>query len=92
VFLTLSRGRDLMARGIDRAERRTGELHASLRALSPASTLARGYAIAQQADGSIVRDAASAPDGATLTITLDEGAITATSHGTAVSAHAPSRK
>lgn len=92
IFLTLSRGRDLMARGIDRAERRTGELRASLRALSPASTLARGYAIAQLADGSIVRDAASAPDGSALTITLDEGAISATSHGSAVSAPSPSRK
>ncbi|GGF33516.1 exodeoxyribonuclease 7 large subunit [Microbacterium sorbitolivorans] len=92
VFLSLSRGRDLMARGIDRAERRTGELRASLRALSPASTLARGYAIAQLADGSIVRDSASAPDGAALTITLDEGAIAATSHGSTASAAAPSRK
>ena len=92
LFLTLSRGRDLMARGIERAERRTDELRASLRALSPASTLARGYAIAQLADGSILRSSASAPEGAALTLTLDEGAIAATSHGPAPSDVPPSRK
>lgn len=92
IFLTLSRGRDLTARSVERAERRTGELRASLRALSPASTLARGYAIAQLADGSILRDAAAAPDGAALKLTLDEGAVTATSHGSTPSAVSPSRK
>jgi len=92
LFLSLSRGRELMARNLERAERRTGELRASLRALSPASTLARGYAIAQLDDGSILRSSASAPDGAALTLTLDEGAIAATSHGPTPSAVTPSRK
>ena len=92
VFLALSRGRDLMARGVERAERRTGELRASLRALSPASTLARGYAIVQLADGSVLRDAPSAPEGTALRLTLDEGALTATSHGPTPSALSPSRK
>ena len=92
VFLALSRGRDLMARGVERAERRTGELRASLRALSPASTLARGYAIVQLADGSVLRDAPSAPEGTALRLTLDEGALAATSHGPTPSALSPSRK
>ena len=85
VVLSVSRGRDIMARVVDRAERRTGELRASLRALSPASTLARGYAIAQAADGAILRDAADAPDGTVLTVTLDHGAIGAVSSGPAAS-------
>lgn len=85
IALAVGRGRDITSRVIDRAERHTGELRASLRALSPASTLARGYAIAQSGDGSIVRDAAEAPDGTALTLSLDRGAIAATSHGAAAS-------
>lgn len=81
IYLAVSRGREMTARLIDRAERRAAELRASVRALSPAATLARGYAIAQGDDGSILRDAAQAPDGTPLTLTLDRGAIAATSHG-----------
>ncbi|WP_221583987.1 exodeoxyribonuclease VII large subunit [Microbacterium sp. G2-8] len=86
VFLSLSRGRDLTTRLVDRAERRAGELRASLRALSPAATLARGYAITQTADGAILRHASSAPEGTALTVTLDKGAIAAISQGDVSSA------
>lgn len=85
VFLAVSRGRDITQRIIDRAERRTGELRASLRALSPASTLQRGYAIAQRYDGAILRAPEDAPEGSDLTVLLDGGALRATSRGAAAS-------
>ena len=58
-----ARARRRRSRGSRRRRRRAAELRAALRALSPASTLARGYAIAHLADGVIVRDAAQAPPG-----------------------------
>ncbi|WP_105565482.1 exodeoxyribonuclease VII large subunit [Microbacterium halophytorum] len=81
VFLQVSRGRDAVGRSLQLAEARTGELRASLRALSPASTLARGYAIAQTDDGAIVRKADQAPTGARLVVTIEHGVIAAVSHG-----------
>ncbi|MGI6877439.1 exodeoxyribonuclease VII large subunit [Microbacterium sp. gxy059] len=83
VVLLVSRGRDLSTRLVDRAERHAAELRASLRALSPASTLARGYAIVQGEDASIVRDPAAAPAGARLSLTVEHGAIAAVSEGRA---------
>lgn len=81
VFLQVSRGRDTIERSLRQAEARTSELRASLRALSPASTLARGYAIAQTADGSIVREAGQAPAETRLVVTVEHGSIAAVSHG-----------
>jgi len=81
LWLLLSRGRDTVTREIDSAGRRTGELRASLRALSPAATLARGYAIAHLDGGVILRDAADAPAGSALTITVDRGSVAARSEG-----------
>ena len=81
LWLLLSRGRDTIARHLDAAGRETGELRASLRALSPAATLARGYAIAHLDGGVILRDAADAPAGSTLTITVDRGSVAARSEG-----------
>ena len=92
VFLSVSRGRDLLSRSVDRADRRTAELRASLRALSPAATLARGYAIAQIPGGAILHDAADAPDGTSFTLTLDRGALSATSSGQTTSAITPDEK
>lgn len=80
VWLLVSRGRETTARALDTATQRTAQLRASLRALSPASTLARGYAIAQ-VDGAVLRTAQDAPAGAALTITVAEGTIAATSQG-----------
>lgn len=56
-----SRGRDRVSRRLEEAERTTAQLRASLRALSPGATLARGYAIAHLEGGVIVRDATQAP-------------------------------
>jgi len=81
LWLLLSRGRDTVARRLDTASRATSELRASLRALSPAATLARGYAIAHRDGGVILRDAADAPAGAALTITVDRGSLAARSEG-----------
>ena len=50
-------------------------------ALSPASTLARGYAIAHLADGVIVRDAAQAPAGTGVVVTVGRGSFAARSEG-----------
>lgn len=83
IFLLSARSRDALTRGIDSGGRRTAELRASLRALSPAATLARGYAIAQRADGTIVRDSADAPAGTAVTVTVERGSFRATSEGDA---------
>lgn len=81
LWLLLSRGRDTVGRQLDAAARKTSELRASLRALSPAATLARGYAIAHRDGGVILRDAADAPAGTALTITLNHGSVGARSDG-----------
>ena len=46
---------------------------AQLRALDPGNTLARGYAIARDADGHIVRDAASLAAGQGLDLSFAQG-------------------
>jgi exodeoxyribonuclease VII large subunit len=81
VWLQLSRGRELVDRALQSQSRRAAELRAALRALSPASTLARGYAIAHLADGRIVRDAAQAPAGAGIAVTVGRGSFAARSEG-----------
>ncbi|EYR63674.1 exodeoxyribonuclease VII large subunit [Actinotalea ferrariae CF5-4] len=61
-------------------------LHAQVRALSPAATLERGYAVVQRADdGAVVRSPADAPTGTSLRLRLAAGEVraTATPDGTA---------
>jgi len=48
-----------------------------VRALSPAATLARGYAVAQTEDGHVVRSPADAPAGTRLRLRVDAGEIAA---------------
>jgi exodeoxyribonuclease VII large subunit len=56
----------------------------SLAVLGPEATLRRGYAIVRRAaDGALVRDPAAAPAGSSLVISLEAGALAATSHGPA---------
>jgi exodeoxyribonuclease VII large subunit len=76
----VARGVELTARHVERAENATRELAARLRALSPKSTLDRGYAIVQ-GPGGIVRRPADAPAGAALTLALAEGVLAARSEG-----------
>jgi exodeoxyribonuclease VII large subunit len=81
VELLAARGRERVDRALQTQERRTAELRATLRALSPASTLARGYAIAHLADGVIVRDAAQAPASTPVVVTVGRGSFAAQSEG-----------
>jgi exodeoxyribonuclease VII large subunit len=91
VELLTARGRDRVDRALESHARRTAELRATLRALSPASTLARGYAIAHLADGVIVRDASQAPASTPVVVTVGRGSFAARSDGeVAESAGAPS--
>ena len=48
---------------------------AGLGALSPYATLERGYAIVRDADGRVVRAAATAPPGSQLQVMLAEGSL-----------------
>jgi exodeoxyribonuclease VII large subunit len=52
-----------------------------IRALSPAASLARGYAVVQDERDMIVRDPADAPTGTTLRLRLSGGELAATSLG-----------
>lgn len=81
LWLLTARGREIVDRELAVHSRRTAELRATLRALSPASTLARGYAIAHLADGVIVRDAGQAPAGAEVNVTVGRGSFAARSSG-----------
>jgi exodeoxyribonuclease VII large subunit len=79
--------RDRAGRCLDhRVRAAAGELAqtiARLRALSPAATLHRGYAIVQRSDGHVVRAAAEVEDGDTVRVRLAEGELAAkvTGHG-----------
>jgi len=81
LWTLVSRGRDIVHRRMDAAERTTAQLRASLRALSPGATLERGYAIAHLEAGVIVRDARQVPAGTAVTVTVADGSFTARSEG-----------
>ncbi|WP_228373590.1 exodeoxyribonuclease VII large subunit [Demequina soli] len=66
---------------IDRAEAATRELTASLRALSPLSTLERGFAVVRTPDGTVLRDAAAVHAGDALRIRLARGEVEAVARG-----------
>ncbi|MEV7758750.1 exodeoxyribonuclease VII large subunit [Microbacterium sp. NPDC089180] len=92
LWMLSNRGRDIVDRRLESERRRTRELSAGLRALSPVATLARGYAIAQLPDGAVLRDAADAPAGTALRLTLEQGTVATTSEGVVPDAvpHGPS--
>ncbi|MCR2762277.1 exodeoxyribonuclease VII large subunit [Microbacterium sp. zg.B48] len=81
LWLLAGRGRDTVERRLETQARRAAELRAALRTLSPASTLARGYAIAHLTDGVIVRDSAQAQPGAHVVVTVGRGSFAARSEG-----------
>ena len=54
----------------------------ALRALSPAATLERGYAVARLADGTVVRDPAQAAAGDPLRVTVSRGTLDTRVEGT----------
>jgi exodeoxyribonuclease VII large subunit len=71
--------RDRAARCLDHGLRgaagELGQTLARLRALSPAATLHRGYAIVQRPDGHVVREPAEAPVGGALRVRLADGGL-----------------
>ncbi len=81
LFVLAARGRETLDRRVRAETQRTAELGAALRALSPASTLARGYAIAHVPGAVIVRDATQAPPGTPVVVTVGRGSFGATSTG-----------
>ena len=59
------------------AEARLATLSAHLAHLAPEAVLARGYAIARDAHGSVLRSAARVPAGAAVSIQLADGHLDA---------------
>ena len=73
----LGRSRELVDRAVEKSLAQVSELAGTLRALSPQRTLDRGYAIARLASGTALRDAADAPVGTRLLLTLASGSLDA---------------
>jgi exodeoxyribonuclease VII large subunit len=70
------RARQSLDASLTRAGDDIAHTRARLLALSPAATLRRGYAIAQHADGGVVRSAAEVSGGELLTIRFAEDELT----------------
>jgi exodeoxyribonuclease VII large subunit len=70
-------GRRALDAELTRATGQAQRLAAQLRALSPAATLDRGYAVVQRADGAVVRDPAEVAAGDALRIRVARGELTA---------------
>jgi exodeoxyribonuclease VII large subunit len=87
----VARSEELLHRVIERASTRVSELTAQLRALSPESTLRRGYSIAQLPSGAVLRDASEAPLDTPLLLTLATGTLGATSTGSPEAPSTPAR-
>lgn len=64
-----------LTRILDDASLTIEKNHASLTALSPQSTLDRGYAVVQLADGHVLDDAGTVKAGDELTVTLKRGIV-----------------
>jgi exodeoxyribonuclease VII large subunit len=67
-----------MTAALDRAGHDLDHTRARVVALSPKATLDRGYAVAQDADGHVLRDPAGVASGARLRLRLAEGELAAT--------------
>ena len=60
---------------VERRKRHCVELTAKLDAMSPLKVLTRGYAMAQTADGNVLRSVNQVQTGDTITVSLTDGAI-----------------
>jgi exodeoxyribonuclease VII large subunit len=78
VSALLSRARRCAAGLVEREAHRLESDLARVRALSPAATLARGYAVVQQPDGSVLRAAEAVSAGDRLAVRLAEGRLDVT--------------
>ena len=79
----LDRGHRALGARVERERAAVLGLADSVRALSPAATLQRGYAVARLADGTIVRDPAQAAAGDPLEVVVARGTLSARIVGTA---------
>ncbi len=77
----LDRSRRSLDHRLVRAADDVEHVRARVRALSPAATLERGYAVVQTDDGAVVRDAGTVPDGALLRVRVAEGELHARREG-----------
>jgi exodeoxyribonuclease VII large subunit len=75
------RARSSVANRLAHARDDVLHLRERVAALSPAATLARGYAVVQTEDGAVVRDPESAPGGHLLRVRLRGGELAARSEG-----------
>ena len=73
-----------LTRIVDDAQMHVEKLKATLTALSPQSTLDRGYAVLQNASGHVVDDAGDVHVGDELTIPLRPGTVVAQAQATHV--------
>lgn len=81
VLAMRDRARRALTSALDFAGDGLGHTRARLHALSPATTLARGYAIVQRGDGTVVRSAAEAGPGEELRLRFAEDGLTVTVAG-----------
>lgn len=72
------RARRALENRLERAHVDVEHLRTSVSALSPRSTLLRGYAVVQRPDGELVRTPEDAPEGTRLRIRLPDGEVGAT--------------
>ena len=73
VHAMLERSRRALDSRLSRATDDVAHVRARVRALSPAATLDRGYAVVQAEDGAVVRDAGSVAEGALVRVRVSEG-------------------
>src|SRR5699024_8533882 len=71
------RARRSLTISLDRSADGLGHTRARLHALPPATTLARGYAIVQRGNGSVVRPATDLQEGEELRVRLTEDSLRA---------------
>ncbi|MGW0122895.1 exodeoxyribonuclease VII large subunit [Streptomyces sp. NPDC003327] len=69
----LARSRRTLGHLLDRADSELAHTRARVRALSPAATMERGYAVLQRADGAVVRSPGEVAEGEKLRARVAEG-------------------
>ncbi|MER6095066.1 exodeoxyribonuclease VII large subunit [Streptomyces sp. NPDC001728] len=73
VAALLARSRRVLGHLLDRADSELSHTRARVRALSPAATMERGYAVLQRADGTVVRAPEEVAEGEELRARVAEG-------------------
>jgi exodeoxyribonuclease VII large subunit len=81
VMALTERSRRCLAAALDRGADDVAHLRARLSAVSPAATLRRGYAIIQQQNGSVVRQATQVTAGERLTVRFADDQLAVTAEG-----------